>query len=183
MKYKTIVVTPASTEPVVLAEACSQLRINIGDDDDHVNMLISMARDKAESYCNRYFTEQVIKIVFFGAFPQSGLDIPFPDLASVDSIKYIDADNAEITLDPGDYSFFADSQVIYPTSTFPGDAKSYTVTVTTGAPAELNGVKAAILMMMTDLYELRTESVVGFSVSENPAVANMLWPYRVNLGV
>lgn len=179
--YKTIVVTPATVEPVTLAEACSQLRIDVGFDDDQVELLISSARDKAETYCNRYFTEQTIKIVYEGAMP-SKIDLPFPDLQSISGITYIDSDNAQQAYSDG-FSFLPDSQAIYPTNSFPVGVKGYTVTVVTGAPADIGSVKIAILMMITDLYELRAESVIGFSVASNPAVENMLWPYRVNLGV
>jgi len=182
-EYKTIVVTAATAEPVTLAEAVSQLRIAVGYDDDHVNMLISIARDKAENYCNRFFAEQTIKIVYAGGFDVNKIDLPYPDLQSVNLITYIDQDNAQQTVGGGDYTLLADQQVIYPADAFPSDAKSYTVEVVTGVPAEYGGAKIGMLMLLTDLYELRTESVVNFSVNENPAVVNSLYPYRVELGV
>lgn len=180
--YKTIVVAPAILEPVTLTEAVSQLRIEQGFDDAKVTSLISVARDKAERYCNRYFTEQTVKIVYSGGFG-SEICLPFPDLISVESITYLDSENAEQTINSADYSAFFDQQVIYPASEFPTDAKSYTVTVITGAPAEMSSAKIAMLMYLTDLYELREESVIGASVANNPAVAASLYPYRVNLGV
>jgi len=183
MTFKTIVVTPASVEPMTSDEANQQLKIDDGFDDDHRDKLISIARDKAEKFCNRFFTEQVVKIVFDGAMCATKIDLPFPDLQSVDSITYIDADNAVQTIAAFDYTLFPDEQVIYPSSSFPTSGKSYTVTVTTGVPAEYGGAKIGMLMMLTDLYELRTESVVGFSVNDNPAVVASLYPYRVNLGV
>ena len=179
--YKTIVVTPASVEPISSQEANNQLRIEDGDDDSHRDLLISVARDKAEKYCNRFFTEQTVKIVFDGGFDIDKIDLPYPDIQSVSSITYIDTDNDVQTVTG--YTLFSDQQVIYPSVTFPSDAKSYTVEVVTGAPEEIGGAKIGMLMMMTDLYELRTESVVGFSVAENPAVCASLYPYRVNLGV
>jgi len=55
--YKTIVTVPASFEPVTLAEAKAQLRIEDGFtlDDDYIQGLISAARDRVEQYCNRFF--------------------------------------------------------------------------------------------------------------------------------
>lgn len=181
MSYKIVVVTPAAAEPITAAEANNQLRIADGDDDDHRDMLISIARDKAEKYCNRYFTEQTIKIVFDGGFDVNKIDLPFPDLASVSSITYIDSENAQQTVTG--YTLYPDEQVIYPDDSFPTGAKSYTVEVVTGVPAEYGGAKIGILMLLTDLYELRNESVIGFSVANNPAVCNSLYPYRVELGV
>lgn len=179
--YKTIVVTPPSVEPITLQEALRQLRLEIGFDDDKVESLIPVARDKAERYCNRYFSEQTVKIVYSGSFGVE-ISLPFPDLASVVSITYLDSENAVQTLSPSDYTFVSDYQAIYPVTSFPF-AKSYTVTVVTGAPKEMSSIKIAMLMFLTDLYELREESVIGASVANNPAVAASLWPYRVNLGV
>ena len=176
--YKLIVVTPPTSEPITTSEANLQLRIDDGFDDDHRDMLIRIARDKAEKYCNRFFTEQVVKIVFDGSISCGKIDLPFPDLQSVDSITYIDSANTRQNITA--FDFFADEQIIYTDSV---DCKSYTVTVTTGAPAEYGGAKIGMLMFLTDLYELRTESVVAASVANNPAVVSSLYPYRVNLGV
>ncbi len=181
--YKTICVTPPTTEPITLEEACSQLRIDVGFDDDQVELLISASRDKAERYCNRYFTEQTVKIVYEGPFNPEKICLPFPDLDSVESITYIDSSNTVQTIDSSDYDFLADEQVIYPFSTFPADAKSYTVEVVTAAPNEFKSVKIAILMILTDMYETRTESVICSTLSNNPVVENMLYAYRVGLGV
>ena len=181
--YRVIVVTPASTEPVTSTEAYNQLKIDAGFDDDHVAFLLSSARDKAEKFCNRFFTVQTIKVVYYEPFEPNAIHLPFPDITSVDDISYIDESNARQTIAPADYDLMSDEQVIYPASSFPSGAKSYTVTLTTGVPEEMSAVKIAILMLLTDLYELRTDSVVGFSVSNNPAVYNFLWPYRVELGV
>jgi len=183
MTYKTVAVTSPTSEPVSMDEARAQLRVKIGDDDDHVEMLVAIARDKAEKFCNRFFTEQQVKIVFDGGFDLTKIDLPYPDLISVDSITYIDDENAQQTIAGGTYTLFSDEQVIYPDDSFPSNAKSYTITVTTGAPVELGGAKVAMLMMITDLYDLRSESVIGFSVAENPAVMASIWPYRVQLGV
>ncbi len=179
--YKTIVVTPPTVEPITTDEANQQLKIDDGFDDDHRDMLISIARDKAEKYCNRFFTEQVVKIVFDEPMYTNRIDLPYPDLQSVDSITYIDSSNTMQSV--AGYTFFADEQVIYPASSFPTDCKSYTVTVTTGAPAEYGGAKIGMLMFLTDLYETRAESIIAASVSNNPAVVNSLYPYRVSLGV
>lgn len=180
--YKTITVTPAVAEPVTFSEALNQLRVESGFDDDHIASLISIARDKAERYCNRFFTEQVLKIVY--TEPLSGvINIPYPDVASVDEITYLDSNNQIQTIPSADYFFNSDYQQVFPVSSFPYGVSRYSVTVTTGAPAEMGAVKIAILMLLTDLYELRTESVTGVSVASNPAVVASLYPYRVNIGV
>ena len=182
MNHKKIVRVPPTVEPISREEANNQLRLELGDDDDHVQTLISAARDTAENYCNRFFTEQTIAIVYDSAFSGKTFCLPYPDLQSIVSITTYDEDGAATVLPNTDYNFNADQQRIY-FNTVPTNYESFTVEVLTGPPAEFESAKQGMLMILTDLYENRTESVVQFTVNENPAVRNMLYPYRVNLGV
>lgn len=185
MNYKAVVTVAATVEPVTLSDAKDQLRIesDFTLDDTYINSLISSARDRVEEYCNRFFGEQQVTLVIDGAFPSGNINLPYPDLQSVDSIQYLDSDNALQTVSGSEYFADLTNQVIYLSGSWPGDAKNYRVNVTTGAPVDLEGVKAAILMIVADLYEHRTESVVGVTIANNPAVVSMLYPYRVNLGI
>ena len=63
------------------------------------------------------------------------------------------------------------------------DGVDFTVEATTAAPVAYEAAKQSILMVVTDLYELRTEAVIGVSVALNPAVMNLMQPYRVNIGI
>jgi len=183
--YKTVLLVAPAVEPITLSEAKKQLRLTDLQtfDDDYIAALIPVARDRAESYCNRFFTEQEITIVYESGFPLGILYLPYPDLQSVDSITYTDQEGDDYTVDVGDYIFDAERQSLTPVSAWPSGVVSFKVTVTTGAPLEFEGVKQAIRMILTDMYELRTESVVGASIANNPAVKALLYPYRVNLGI
>lgn len=183
MIYKTITITAPTEEPITLAEAKDQLKIEqaIAVDDDYIGALISVARDRAENYCNRYFSAQEVGIVYMGAFPASILTLPFPDLASVDAVTYTDTSNQTQTLTG--FTFNSDTQQVVANGTFPTDAVNFKVVVTTAAPAEFPGAKLGMLMILTDLYEVRTESVIGVSVAINPAVSLLLHQYRVNEGI
>jgi len=181
--FKTVVVAAATAEPVTLVEAKEQLRLepSFTLDDAYISSLISAARDRAESYCNRFFTEQVIKIVFDDGLPESEIVLPYPNLQSVDSLQYV-KDGALITIDAADYYADLDRQLITAAGSWPS-ADNYRLTVTTGAPSEISGVKQAMLLMITDMYELRTETVAGTSLANNPALQALLYPYRENLGI
>lgn len=49
-----------------------------------------------------------------------------------------------------------------------------------GAPVEVPApVKAAILLILGDLYEHREGRFVGTTPVDNPAVQMLLWPYRM----
>jgi uncharacterized phiE125 gp8 family phage protein len=181
MKYESIAITPPTVEPVTLKQANNQLRLELGDDNDQVEVLIKASRDRAEKFCNRFFTEQTIAIVYDGVFSGTTLCLPYPDLQSITAIKTYDAEGNETTLDPGDYNFVPSQKRIY-FSTVPSDYATFTVEVLTGAPAEFEGAKQAILMMLTDMYETRTE-YVDYTINENKAVMSALYPYRVNIGV
>lgn len=179
--HKIIVVSPAVDEPVTLDEARAQLRIKEGKDDAHIAFLLAAARDKVEKYCNRYFTAQTVKVVLTECLNSDFIRVPFPDVESIDQIVVEDSDCNLTTA--SDFSYNECTDLIKLNGLPSSTPQSIAITLTTKPPIEMSGVKIAILMILTDLYELRTESVIGFSIAKNPAVVNSLYPYRVNLGV
>jgi len=44
-------------------------------------------------------------------------------------------------------------------------------------------IKAAALLIIADLYDVRESQVIGDSIQENPAVKRLLRPYREGMGV
>lgn len=185
MNVKTIPRSQPASEPVTLDQAKEQLRLELSDtlDDAYLGTLISSARQRAEDYCNRFFTVKSVAILYDGAFPAGDIELPYPDLQTVDSVTYIDGDGNPQAVSAGEYTLDSDAQLITNSSGWPSDAVRYTVTVTTGVPASMESVKQAILMMVADMYELRTESVVGTIVADNPAVLTALHFHRVELGI
>lgn len=184
MSYKTTTIVAPTTEPVSLAEAKAQLRLTdlFIADDDYIMALIPVARDRAEKYCNRFFTDQTISIIFDGGFTNLELRLPYPDLDSINELSYIDSDNTTVVIPDTEYSFDSERQLIILDESY-GFSKSVRVEAITAAPAELSAIKQAILMLITDMYELRTETVVGASVALNQAVKMMLDSYRVEMGI
>jgi uncharacterized phiE125 gp8 family phage protein len=183
MSTKTIVRLAPTVEPITLSEAKAQLRIEDAFtlDDTYITSLIGMARDRAENYCNRFFSEQQITILYDGPFPNV-IQLPYPDLSSIDSVQYTDSSYVLQTVTPADYVVDLDRQTI---TTIVGwdTALDYRVNATTAAPVLLDGVLIAMLMMIADMYELRTESIQGMTINENPAVLSSIYPYRVELGI
>lgn len=183
----TVIDVSAVVEPVTLDEAKAQLRLTSGftADDAYITALISVARDRAEQFCDRFFTEQTIAVNWESSFPAAACDLllPYPDLQSVASLMYTDSDKNEQTVAPADYELRAERRRLVTDSSWPSDAVNIRAELVTGPPAALENVKQAILMMLTDMYELRTEAVVGTIVAENPAVKAMLYAYRNNLGI
>ena len=178
---KTVIVTAPTVEPVTLTEAKEQLRIedSFTIDDDYINALISTARDRCESYCNQFFTETDVSILYDGQMP-SQVSFPYPGL-TITAITYTDSDLASQTLAPSAYTVDEVNQIIYITD--PESSINYQIEATTSAPVQIVGVQHAIKIILTDLYELRTETVVGASLADNPAVKALLYPYRLSLGI
>lgn len=183
MRFETITLVAPLVEPVTLDQAKDQLRLTTLQtfDDDYITSLIPVARDRAEKYCNRFFTEQQARLVIYDGWGASSLVLPVPDVASVDSIFYVDSEGTETEITG--FSFDSDTCTVYFGSTLPQGASALKVNITTGSPVAFQGVIQSILMIITDMYELRTESVIGASVAENPAVKALLYPYRFNLGI
>ena len=93
-------------EPVTVAEAKAHTFIDHTDDDDEITMLVAAARDHVERYCNLKLATQTVaaKCDDFGDLSY----IPFGPVQSITSIKYIDADGLEQTLDASVYELVAD---------------------------------------------------------------------------
>ena len=166
---KKIILTAPSVEPITLDEAKAQLRIELDFtfDDDYLNSLISVARDRCQNYCNQFFTVQDIALVGIAV----SQILPYPNL----TITSVEVDGVTTT----EFTYDEDTQLFLLNVT--GDKLK--IFATTGAPAEFAGVEQGIKMIVTDMYEIRAESVVGVSVTENPALKALLYPYRLSLGV
>jgi len=178
VRYSVVKTVAPIEEPVTLVEAKEHLRVDGSLEDDYISALISAARDRAENYCNRFFTETQATIVYYGTFPEV-LRLPYPDLVTVDSITYKDLGDNQQSLTG--YTFDPQTQIV----TYDGlpQAKTFKVDVSAAPPLEFKAVKQAILMTVADLYETRVEHIVGTSIALNRAVKVMLYPYRVELGI
>ena len=106
-----ILITPAAAEPIDVSEAKASpsLRVATATDDTDIGVLIATARDMAETITRRAFVTQTWEYVLDG-FPTGGIVLPMPPLQSVTSIKYIDTDGTQQTLDALLYAVDTDSE-------------------------------------------------------------------------
>lgn len=95
-----VTVTPAS-EPVTLAEAKAQCRVDGSDSDTELNIYILAARTFVEEYCGIKLVSQTV-LMQAHSFCDL-IDLPTAPLISVTSVKYLDADGVEQTLDAAVY--------------------------------------------------------------------------------
>lgn len=182
---------PAAT-PVSLAEAKAHLRVDFDDDDTLISALIDSVTahlDGRDGVLGRALVTQTWRADFDGF--ASRIDLPLHPVASIVSVTYVDGAGATQTLSTTIYGFGQDSLGGYiylkADQTWPDVADrpdAVSVTFIAGVAADdpaLAGIRAAMLMMIGDLYENRESAVVGASssvVPMAPSVWALLRPYR-----
>jgi uncharacterized phiE125 gp8 family phage protein len=98
------VITAPATEPVTLAEMRTQLGITDASDtasDTTITRRIIEARQWVEAHIRRALITQTLEIRM-DCFPEH-IQLPYPPVASVTSVKYIDTDGVEQTLGTSNY--------------------------------------------------------------------------------
>ncbi len=103
----TVISQPAS-EPITVDDAKIFLRVVDDAEDGLITSLIKNAREWAERYTRRAFVTQTYRLSLDefpdGPAPMGNLIyLPGGPVASIDSIKYTDANGVEQTLPPSDY--------------------------------------------------------------------------------
>lgn len=95
-------ITPPEAEPITLAEAREQCRIDGTADDALLTIAIAAARSRAEHETRRRLITQTWRQTL-PAFPAAGADIPLEvaPAASVPQVVYVNAAGATVTLAPG----------------------------------------------------------------------------------
>jgi len=99
------VITGPTIEPVTLAEVKAQIGIlpTNTDQDGLITRRIGQARAWAERYCHRAFMSQTLELRLH-VFP-TNIELPWPPVSAIVSVKYIDNDGVEQTMDAADYVF------------------------------------------------------------------------------
>jgi uncharacterized phiE125 gp8 family phage protein len=185
---RTIVITPP--EPFVeLDTAKAHLRVTDDTEDTLIAAYIAAACghiDGPAGWLNRAIGQQTLEMR--GSF-FTGCDwaLPFPPVTSVISVKYLDSDGAEQTLDPDQYDVRGNVVArAYGTSWPSSRSTAETVRVRYEAGYEVipPAIIAATLLMVGDLYNFRETAVGGqgaaaVAVPMSTAVEALLAPFRV----
>ena len=101
-------ITAPAAEPVTSAEVKAAARIDDTAIDAQIAILIPAIRRLAENRLGRRLITQTVELVL-DAFPAVEIDLGFPDVQSITSVKYIDTAEVQQTLDAADYSLDGDS--------------------------------------------------------------------------
>lgn len=101
------VITPAAELPVTLAEVKAFANVSINDDDTLLTSLLTAATAKTENRTGTRLITQTLEL-YLDSFPGTVGEIFLPGpVASITSVKYIDTDGTEQTMDSADYKLDA----------------------------------------------------------------------------
>ncbi len=95
-------INPPTTEPLSLEEAKSKLKAE-EEEDSTINSLIVQAREWCEDYQGKKYITQTLE-AYLDEFPTSDIEFTFcSPIQVIESIKYIDAEGSENTVEPNSY--------------------------------------------------------------------------------
>lgn len=166
-------------EPVTLVEAKAHLRVFHSSDDALISGQIAAARQYAENFTGRALVIASWRqtLDWFCTPIRPAL---WP-VSEIDAITYLDSDGVRQALDASAYAFDGDRNTIRPTGSWPTGSE-VNVDFSTNPQDVPAAIKAAMLLVMADLYENAEAHITGTIVAANPAVMSLLWPYRLGLG-
>ena len=182
------VIQEAISFPVLLSDAKKQINIIEDDDDVFIDHLIQVATAYAEEFTGIKIMPQIWELAL-DEIECSTFALGFTPIQSVDSVKYDDESNTEQTLADTEYNTdFVSTDGRIHSDNWPSTYNKFNairIRMTVGyvnADAVPAPIKHAILMLVSQLYENRENTVVGLSVSEMPySMRMMLLPYRYKL--
>lgn len=181
-------ITPPTFEPISLDEAKEQCRVDGIEDDLLLAILITAARESAEHETGRALATQTRELVL-DAFPEA-FTLRGSPIQSVESVKYLDSDGIQRTLDPQDYALDNDSEPGYLTIAYgrawpasypvPNAVRVRYVCGYASAAAVPSAIKSWLLLAVGTMFAQRETIAVG----QPAALPDRFWhrlldPYRM----
>lgn len=194
------VVTPPASEPVILEEAKTWLKIDGTDSDAQIAALITASVEMAENFTRRAFINRTLKLTldlpcnrdiwipghfdapvnyFDGALP-TVIELPHPPVSSITSVVTYGLDNDDTTMSASNYRLSGNRLVLadtvyWPTMRAIGAAE---ITYVAGYGATSSSVpmpiKTAILIQTAKMYDS-----VGMCSEVTSAAAQLLNQYKI----
>jgi len=181
------IITEPTFEPLTLQEAKDHLRVTHALEDSLITMAITTAREMAESYTQRALCAKTLE--YYGNCFGYIIELPYPVVSAVTSVKYDDTDGIEQTLSATEYDVHLVSEPALVVraygKTWPAIrdqlnavriryVAGYTSHAATPSP-----IKSAMLLIIGHLYENR-EELSNVKLEEMPLGSKaLLNPYRV----
>ena len=163
------IITGPTTEPISTTTAKLHLRVDITEDNDYIDSLVTVARQYCEGFQARKYITQTLELTL-DRFPSGAIELPYPPLISVTSVKYTNSAGTETTMTETDeYLVDSDSNVghvyrpynvLWPTFTpAPRNAVRVRYVAGYGGASDVPTIiKQAMLLIVGHLYENREDS-------------------------
>lgn len=188
--YDPILITAPTAKPVSVAEAKAHLRVDVSDEDTYIGTLIDAASAHLDGWTGQLgqaICEQTWRDQWDDFSSVMRLNL-YP-VQSVSSVKYIDTNGDEQTIDAANYylmkldgTWFVVFKFNY---TFPAlsvmDRPAVTIEYVAGYDTVPAAICHAIKLIVGAWYENREETIIGVPVARLPdsvAVNALLAPYR-----
>lgn len=199
------IITEPTAEPVSIDEARTHLGLVAYTTDGHphdamVEGMISAARTWAEEWSGLSLTIKRYELAL-DKFPADEIELPMAPVIDITSVTYVDPDLVVQTISATNYVLDSHQRPAWllPAINFTWPASAAVVNAvkvryrsgfvpapdTDEPEAQLlpAAIKATMLLLLTDLYENRGQTIAG-SFGEMPiGVKSLLRPYRVRLGM
>jgi uncharacterized phiE125 gp8 family phage protein len=184
----TVIVTAPAAEPVTLAEVKSQRNITGNDHNAELTRLISAARQYVENYTGRALITQTWDL-FLDKFEKK-IELPFPVLQSVTTVKYTDTGGVQQTLSNTLYTVVTNSEPGYIVPAYLEDwpdvrevPDAVEIQFVAGYGAASTDIpqdlRHAVLLLIGTWNE-NTEDVQPFNMNQIPfGVKSLLDPHRM----
>lgn len=185
----TLKLITGPSESITTAEAKLHLRVDSSDDDDLIDALITAAREQCEHELGRGIGSQTWQRTL-DAFPDSGIALGMPPVASITSVQYVDTAGTLQTLSSTLYTL--DSASEDEAWVLPAEDTEWPETLDTanavrvqfvcGLTTVPSTVRAWMLLRIGTLYQHRAEIAAGISINALPDQfsARLLDRYRVH---
>lgn len=178
-----VVITPAAAF-VTLAEAKLHCNVDHDDDDTLIEAYIAAATahiDGPFGWLGRSVGEQTLEYTASGFGCERYVQLPYPPVISVTSVKYLDSDGVEQTVAPADYSVIGDTFWLLPDGSWPSVGyypDAVRVRYQAGYETVPESIRVAVLLHVGTLYDNRAS--IGEAQSILPhAYAALLSTFRV----
>lgn len=183
---RVLVINPPASL-VSLIDAKAHLKVRHNDEDDLIEAYIAAAQshiDGPDGWLGRAIGEQDLELRL-NSFACTDIKLPFPEILGVTSIKYLDDTGVEQTMDEADYEHYG--RIVAPvwggSWPTPGTGRERVrIRYSAGYEVLPDAIKAAVLLMVGDLYKSRETFVTGTvsaAVPMSMTVERLLQPFRV----
>lgn len=188
MRTTVKLITPPTVEPVLLAEAKLHCRVDTDTTEDTlITSYIMAARMAAEQRLQRALIEQTWEL-WLDAFEEDKIELMYPPLMSIVTIKYKDGAGIEQTLANTEYRIFnygAAGHYVEPVTAWPSGTEvkiQYKAGYGTTDATVPNAIKSWILLAIGTMYSSRESLVTqqgATSSLDEDFMNSLLEPYRI----